>query len=139
MRNVLGVEDADHEESSPDAPRLAVTLLSCSLVGQGGTVLIRPGSRAAALYGCEQAVESYWCNYGVGPEYAELLDDGGLSVSGWSKDGEIRIVELRSHPFFVGTLFLPQLRSTPAEPHPLLEGFVAAARAQRPEVSTKPR
>lgn len=139
MRNVLGVEDADHEESSPDAPRLAVTLLSCSLVGQDGTVLIRPGSRAAALYGREQAVESYWCSYGVSPEYAELLTDGGLSATGWSADGEIRIVELRSHPFFVGTLFLPQLRSTPAEPHPLLEGFVEAARAQRPAVSTKAR
>ena len=139
MRNVLGVEDADHEESSPEAPRLAVTLLSCSLVGQDGTVSIRPDSRAAALYGRLEAVEGYWCNYGVSPEYADQLDEGGLSVTGRSANGEIRIVELPGHPFFIATLFLPQLRSTPVEPHPLLAGFVAAARAQRPEIAMTAR
>ena len=47
------------------------------------------------------------------------------------KTGEIRIVEIPEHPFFVATLFLPQARSTPESPHPLLKGYAAAVIACR--------
>jgi CTP synthase (UTP-ammonia lyase) len=139
VRNVLGVEDADHEESSPEAEaeRLVVTALSCSLVGQQGAISLVPGSRSAALYGRAEVVEDYLCNYGVNPEYAAALEAGGLRVTGRSADGEVRIVELPDHPFFLATLFIPQVRSTPEAPHPLVTGFVAAAGAQRPAASTK--
>lgn len=126
VRHVLGVEGADHEESNPDAERLAVTALSCSLVGQEGPVSLVPGSRAAGLYGRLEVVEDYFCNYGVSPEYAEALSALGLVVTGRSDDGEVRIVELEGHPFFLGTLFIPQMRSAPGAPHPLLAGFAAA-------------
>jgi CTP synthase (UTP-ammonia lyase) len=56
------------------------------------------------------------------------LEAGGLSVSGVGGAGEVRIVELPGHPFYVFTLFLPQARSTAAEPHPLLAGFAEAVR-----------
>jgi CTP synthase (UTP-ammonia lyase) len=49
-----------------------------------------------------------------------------LTVSGVGDEGEIRIVELADHPFFMATLFLPQTRSTAARPHPLLVGYAAA-------------
>ena len=90
---------------------------------------IVPGSRAAALYGATTAMEDYYCNYGVNPDYLGRLRAGGLRISGTGDEGEIRIVELPAHPFFVGTLFLPQARSTPARPHPLLRGFAAAVSA----------
>jgi CTP synthase (UTP-ammonia lyase) len=51
-------------------------------------------------------------------------------VSGLGEDGEIRIVELPDHPFFLATLFLPQARSTSATPHPLLRGYAAAVTAR---------
>lgn len=105
-----------------------MTPLACSLVGQEQWVTIVPGTRAAELYGAGRAVEAYYCNYGVNPDYLALLEAGGLRVSGLGDDGEVRIVELPGHPFFVGTLFLPQARSTPAEPHPLLAGYGRAAR-----------
>ena len=128
-RHVLGIEDADHAESNPDAKRLVVTRLACSLVGLEQRVFVVPGSRAAALYGGAPAVEDYRCNYGVNPEYHPALEAAGLHLSGFGEDGELRIVELPGHPFFLATLFLPQIRSTPERPHPFLRGFAAAVQA----------
>jgi len=105
-----------------------ITALACSLVGQQQPVTIRPGTRAEKLYGTSTAVEDYYCNYGVNPEYHRRLEDGGLRVSGVGVEGEMRIVELPDHPFFLATLFLPQCRSTPASPHPLLAGYADAVR-----------
>jgi CTP synthase (UTP-ammonia lyase) len=95
-------------------------------VGQSHPVTLVAGTRATALYGATEAVEEYWCNYGVNPHYAKPLADVGLVVSGRGPEGEIRIVELANHPFFVATLFLPQKRSAPGQPHPVLRGFAAA-------------
>jgi CTP synthase (UTP-ammonia lyase) len=108
-----------------------ITALACSLVGQTHTVLLRPGTLAARLYGATEATEDYYCNYGVNPDYHRRLEDGGLRVSGVGAEGEIRIVELSQHPFFLATLFLPQSRSTAAAPHPLLLGFAAAVGARQ--------
>ena len=84
------------------------------------------GTRAAALYDATKAVEEYWCNYGINPEYVKPLAHAGLTVSGVGDDGEMRIVELADHPFYVATLFLPQKRSAPGQPHPVLAGFAVA-------------
>jgi CTP synthase (UTP-ammonia lyase) len=56
-------------------------------------------------------------------------------VSGVGQAGEIRIIELASHPFFLATLFLPQSRSTTARPHPLIAGYASAVRRYRDERS----
>jgi CTP synthase (UTP-ammonia lyase) len=103
-----------------------ITALACSLVGQQQPVRLVAGTRAARLYGVETATEPYYCNYGVNAEYQDRLQAGGLRVSGVGGEGEVRIVELAEHPFFVATLFLPQARSTRANPHPLLLGYAAA-------------
>lgn len=75
------------------------------------------------------AEEDFFCRYGVNPAWAERLQQAGLRVSGVGDDGEMRIVELPDHPFFLPTLFLPQARSSASAPHPVLVGFVGAARA----------
>ena len=90
-----------------------------------------PGTRAAELYGTPEAIEDFYCNYGVNPDYREALETRGLRVSGLGLDGEIRIIELSDHPFFVATLFLPQARSTGAAPHPLLAGYAAVVHRLR--------
>lgn len=126
-RNVLGLEDAEHEESSPHALRLVISRLACSLVGREMTITLAPGSRMAEIYGVERVREQYLCNFGVNPEFAPLLKTGALRVVGSDEEGEIRAVELPGHPYFAGALFLPQLRSTPAQPHPLVSAFTRAA------------
>ena len=92
------------------------------------------GSRAAELYGVGEVVEPYFCNYGVDRRYASLLEDAGLRVSGVANDGEVRIVELPEHPFFVATLFVFQAGSPS---HPLVRGFVDACRKKEHEWSRK--
>ena len=104
-----------------------VTALACSLVGQTHEVRIEPDSLAGRLYGRVVTSEDYYCNYGLNGEYRARLERAGLRVSGVGTDGEVRLVELPSHPFFVATLFLPQSRSAAGAPHPLLAGWAEAA------------
>ncbi len=108
---------------------MVVTELACSLVGQEQSVSILPGTRAAALYGGGTATEAYYCNYGINPAYRGRLEAGGIIVSGVGGAGEVRMIELKGHPFFVATLFVPQARSTPERPHPLITGYAAATAA----------
>jgi CTP synthase (UTP-ammonia lyase) len=75
-------------------------------------------------------VEEYYCNFGVDPSKVALLASKDLRISGSDVEGEVRVIELRDHPFFVGTLFVPQLRSTPSHPHPLVTAFLRAAAAR---------
>jgi CTP synthase (UTP-ammonia lyase) len=123
-RNVLGLTNAEHEESNPGASRLFISRLACSLVGRSMTIRLKPGSMVAGLYGKETAQEEYYCNFGVNPEYVTTLRSGPLRVVGDDDEGEVRVVELPGHPFFLGTLFLPQLRSKPGTPHPVVSGFI---------------
>ncbi|HEY6005784.1 MAG TPA: hypothetical protein VIV57_23080 [Anaeromyxobacter sp.] len=90
---------------------------------------LRPGTRAFELYGAAAADEDFFCNYGVNPSWVPRLQAAGLVVSGVGEAGETRVVELPEHPFFVASLFLPQARSSPEAPHPLLTGFAAAVRS----------
>ncbi|HWF46605.1 MAG TPA: hypothetical protein VG168_06350 [Bryobacteraceae bacterium] len=129
-RNVIGLVDAAHAETDPYASCLFITPLSCSLVGKTMEVVIKPGSKAAAACQAERSMEAFYCNFGLNPDYQETLESAGLEVTGKDQNGEARIVELTSHPFFVGTLFVPQARSKPGNPHPLILGFCRAASSQ---------
>ena len=80
----------------------------------------------AAIYGATTVVERYYCNFGVHPDRVGLLRSGPLRIVGSDAEGEIRVVELPGHPFFVGTLYVPQTRSTPTTPHPLVSAFLRA-------------
>ena len=80
-----------------------------------------PGTRTAALYGALEADEAYHCNYGLAGDYIPQLEAAGMRVSAHGSSGEARAVELApGHPFFIATLFLPQMRSNPAAPWPRL-------------------
>jgi CTP synthase (UTP-ammonia lyase) len=130
-RNVAALSDADHAETNPAAARLAVTPLECSLAGQIHPVRLVAGTQAAAIYAVEETLEPFFCSYGINPEYRPLLETHGLAISGVDERGEVRIVELPSHPFFLGTLYVPQARHKPREPHPLIRAFVEAAGRER--------
>jgi CTP synthase (UTP-ammonia lyase) len=85
-----------------------------------------PDSQVAHSYGTTTAREQYYCNLGVNPDYVDLLRQGPFRISGHDAEGEVRVIELPGHPFFVGTLFIPQAQSTIEQPHPLVSGFVTA-------------
>lgn len=125
-RNVLGFKDAKHGEYDPYASSLFISRLACSLAGREMQLSFVPGSQVAAIYGSLSAKESYYCNFGVNPDCINELKQGPLTISGSDAEGEIRIIERPEHPFFIGTLFVPQAQSTPDKPHPLVAAFVKA-------------
>jgi CTP synthase (UTP-ammonia lyase) len=126
-RNVLGFEDAQHAEYDPYGSRLFVSELACSLAGKTMPVTLEGSSRAASLYGTTATEERYYCNFGLNPRHEQALRDGGLLIVGRDADGEARVLEIPAHPFYIATLFVPQARSTPETPHPLVTGFLRAA------------
>ena len=125
-RNVLGFIDAQHAEYDPYASNLFVTELDCSLAGRELVIHFKPGSKIGAIYGTDKAAEKYYCNFGVNPEKIPLLSSNDLRITGSDVEGEVRVIELPQHPFFVGTLYVPQLQSVPDKPHPLVMAFLRA-------------
>jgi CTP synthase (UTP-ammonia lyase) len=124
---VLGLQDAAHGEVTPDSSTLVISKLACSLVGQAQRVEIAPGTRTHQAYGVDSVIEQFRCSYGLNPLYRETLGSGPLRVVGVDECREVRIVEIPAHRFFVATLFLPQLSSSPDEPHPLILAYLKAA------------
>jgi CTP synthase (UTP-ammonia lyase) len=126
-RNVLGFADATSAEYDPYASQLFVSALVCSAAGQRMRVELRAGTLARTLYGADRTTEEYYCNFGLNPAHESTVERGGLRISGRDQDGEARILELPSHPFFIATLFVPQTSSTPEHPHPIIRGLLQAA------------
>ena len=126
-RSVAGITDAGHAESNPETRTPVIAPLACSLVGKAAPVFLDPTCRTAAIYGRWRVVERYHCSYGVNPEYRAAIQRGGLSFVGEDDHGDARVVELPGHPFFIATLFQPQLESAPDAPAPLVRALVDAA------------
>jgi CTP synthase (UTP-ammonia lyase) len=103
-----------------------ISLLACSLMGRQITVDLRPGTRLRGLHDRSPVVEQTTCNYGLDPAMQGIAEEHGMVVSGTDDTGEVRAVERPDHPFFVATLYQPQLSSTPGRPHPVFTGFVSA-------------
>ncbi len=126
-RNVLGLTDAEHEETAPGTPALVISRLACSLVGKTESVRISPRTLTHQAYGRAEVTEQFRCNFGLNPEYGALFSKSPLRIAGVDREGEARVVELAGHPFFVATLYLPQLTSRPEAPHPLVLAYLRAA------------
>ncbi|MHB1280960.1 MAG: CTP synthase [Acidithiobacillus sp.] len=90
----------------------------------------------AMIYGSLSATEHYYCNFGVNPDCIRELKQGPLNISGSDIEGEVRVIEYPGHPFFIGTLFVPQMRSTPESPHPLVTAFWGAVMAANTALNT---
>jgi CTP synthase (UTP-ammonia lyase) len=106
---------------------LVISKLACSLAGTSQPVRIVPGTLVHRAYGRAEVVEQFRCSYGVNPAYRGAIEGGALRVAGVCPDGEVRIVELSGHRFFIATLFLPQLSSSAGAPHPLIVSYLKAA------------
>lgn len=129
-RDVVGIADAHHAEyeGAPPTSPLVIDELLCSLVGQ--TMAVRlVDETTRALYGADVATEAYYCRFGLDERYTPALSAAGLTVAGVdATDGATRLMRLTHHPFFYLTLFVPQTASRPGRPHPIVAGYLAAAR-----------
>lgn len=127
-RNVLGMAEADHAESNPDAALKLIVPLVCSRTELETDCVLTPGSQVATIYGANEVTERYGtCNYGPNAQFWPALEQGGMLVSGKDCEGDARIIELGSHPFFVGTLFQPELSAYRKIVHPLIKAMLQTA------------
>lgn len=103
-----------------------IASLACSLVGHEGALTVTPGSMAEELLGVDRTVERYHCSYGLNPAYTGVLEAHGMRFTG--HDGaDARIAELPGHPFYLATLFQPELAGESGYCHPVVRGFAEAA------------
>jgi len=124
-RNVCGINYADHEESHPAAENLVISKLSCSLIEkQENLEIIDKDSIIYRAIQKEKFIGRYFCNYGLNQKFLDVLTSNGLNFTSKSEDGQVRSFELKSHPFFVGTLFQPALTSSENEPNPIILEFI---------------
>ena len=128
-RNVCGLSGVENAEVTPNATEHLIVPLECSLNGHEEAVMIAPGTLAARISGPGRRTERYHCDYGLNPDYLERLSTGGLAFSGFDDSGQVRIAELPGHPFFMGTLFQPELHGDGTQPHPIIVALAAAATA----------
>ncbi len=126
-RDVCGIAGAGHAEYGEAAEDLVIVELECSLVGHEGAIRYTPGSLLQRIMGVERSVERYHCSYGLDPRYLAALERHGVRFTAHDSDGAARALELDGHPFFLGTLFQPELAGDGTRAHPVIRAFAAAA------------
>jgi CTP synthase (UTP-ammonia lyase) len=97
-----------------------------------------PGSHAHRAYNRQEVIEQVFCNYGLNSEFQDKISTGNLRITGVDLEREARIVELSDHPFYVATLFLPQISSTPESPHPLIVAYLTVGLALKARRNSRP-
>ena len=140
-RHVAGWADAHSAEFSGTTAHPVIDLMpdQVGVTDKGGTMrlgkypcVLAEGSRARAAYGTSEIWERHRHRYECSNVFRPELEAAGLRLSGMSPDGRlVEIVELPEHPWFVGCQFHPEFKSRPDRPHPLFQGFVAAALARQ--------
>jgi CTP synthase len=150
-RNVLGIANADTAENNTPGAVNVITPVSCpsptrnegepKLVGMN-MVTVLPDTHLAHHMGPGEHREGLFCNFEPNAEFTAKFTEAGLRPCATGPQGELRAVELVDHPFFIATLFQPQLTSKrTGKPHPLLIAYMHAAgsfHAQSKKTSRKP-
>ncbi|MBK8393587.1 MAG: CTP synthase [Saprospiraceae bacterium] len=136
-KNVMGLKDAASSEVNPNSSNIMIHLMEDQkkITSKGGTMRLgayncklAKGSLAHKIYGKSNIEERHRHRYEFNNEYLERIEAAGMKASGVNPDnGLIEIIELPSHPFFVGVQFHPELKSTVENPHPIFVAFVKAA------------
>jgi len=140
-RNVLGLEGANSTEFDPNTPHPVIDLMpeQKDITEKGGTMrlgaypcrIMKP-SKTYDAYGRELVRERHRHRFEVNNVYRDRLHEAGFVPSGiWPEGDLVEVMELRDHPWFLGTQFHPEFKSRPNRCHPLFREFVAAAVRRR--------
>lgn len=138
-RNVLGIKKAhtiEFDEKSPDLIIHINEKQAKNVTGNrfGGTMRLgaydcdlKEGTKVRKLYATKHISERHRHRYEFNNDYRERLEKAGMHIAGVNKKSDlVEIIELKNHPFFIGTQFHPELKSRPLRPHPLFIGLVKA-------------
>jgi CTP synthase len=135
-RNVLKLKSANSTEMDPKTPNPVIALMEeqKNLEIMGGTMRLgsypcelKKGSKAAQAYGKLKINERHRHRYEFNNKYIKAIEEKGMIPSGINPETNlVEIVEIKDHPWFVGTQFHPEYKSTVLNPHPLFVRFIAA-------------
>lgn len=136
-RNVCNLSGANSTEINKDAADPVIDLMQSQVdvEDKGGTMRLgsypcklTEGTNTMAAYGEKLIHERHRHRYELNNKYRQMLTDNGMIIAGTLPDDSlVEIVELKDHPWFVGSQFHPELKSRPNRPHPLFRDFVTAA------------
>lgn len=136
-RHVCGMADANSTEFNPETSHPVIDLMPSQkdVADKGGTMRLgsypcklREGTHSSEAYGESEIHERHRHRYEFNNDFRALLESRGLVIAGTLPDDSlVEIIEVKDHPWFVGSQFHPELKSRPNNPHPLFRGFVRAA------------
>jgi len=126
-RNVMDWQDAGHGETDSEG-RLVIDALTCEMVEKKAGIRLVADSITGRAYGKVHIEEGYHCRYGINPEFQQALEAQPLRMTGHDQDGEIRVIELPEHPFFVATLFQPERAALQGQLPPLVAALILSIR-----------
>ncbi len=140
-RNVLKMKNANSTEMVPKTKYPVIDLMEDqkTVVNYGGTMRlgsydcdVKKSTKAFSVYGHAKIKERHRHRYEFNNKYLEQFESNGFKASGTNPEtGLVEVMELKDHPWFVGTQYHPELKSTVLNPHPLFVKFVKAALTQK--------
>lgn len=144
-RNVLGLKEAHSTEMVPDTKDPVIDLMEeqKQITTKGGTMRLgaypcdlKPGTLAHSIYGKDNVSERHRHRWEFNNKYLEQFEKAGMVASGKNPGTAlVEIIELPSHPFFIGVQYHPELKSTVENPQPIFVHFVHAAKAYAEKLS----
>jgi len=135
-RNILGLHDAHSTEMDKKTSEPVIDMMEeqKKIKMMGGTMRlgafpcdIKEGTLAHRIYGETHISERHRHRFEFNSDYLQQFENAGMVASGTNTDsGLVEIMELPSHPFFIGVQYHPELKSSVEKPSPLFVHFVAA-------------
>ena len=129
-----GLSGANSTEIDPDSPHPVISTMDeqKGKENTGGTMrlgdypcVLSKGSLAEKCYGASKIVERHRHRYEANNKYRNQYEKWGIIASGQSPDSKlVEIIEVKGHPFFIGSQFHPEFKSRPNRPHPMFLGFI---------------
>ena len=136
-RNVLGLEQANSSEMDPQTPHPVIDIMEAQkkVTEKGGTMRLGAWNcdllehtKIASVYKTTSIIERHRHRYEFNNTYKTQLENAGMKATGFNPEtGLVEVIEIPSHPWFVGVQYHPEYKSTVANPHPLFLAFIKAA------------
>ncbi|MCH8927813.1 MAG: CTP synthase [Candidatus Marinimicrobia bacterium] len=140
-RNVCGLDKANSREFNRKTPFPIIDIMANQrgIKNKGGTMrlgaypcTLKPGTNVSKAYRRKKISERHRHRYELNNKYKARLEKAGMVLSGINeRDNLTEIIEIKDHPWFVGTQFHPELKSRVFDTHPLFRDFVKAVKKQK--------
>lgn len=137
-QNVLSLKDAHSTEMNPNTSEPVIDLMEDqkTITAKGGTMrlgsytcALKNNSLASEIYGVDSISERHRHRWEFNNKYLSDFEKAGMVASGKNPESDlVEIIEIPSHPFFIGVQYHPELKSTVENPQPIFVHFIKAAK-----------